>query len=250
MKILDVSGISKKYGSRQVVRDFSMHIDKGEVVGLLGPNGSGKTTSFYMIIGIVNADSGNVIFNDVDVTKFPMYLRARLGMGYLPQEESVFKKMTVEENIMCALEITYQDKQKRESELNRLLGDFHITHIAKSKASVLSGGERRRLEVARLLAINPSLVLFDEPFAGVDPIAINDIKTIIKGLKNNGISVLITDHNVLEAIDIVDRAYVIYNGQTVCSGTPHEVIHNQTVKDVYLGESMTKGFITNLLKKK
>ena len=235
-KILSVKNLSKQYGKRLVVRDVSLEIKQGEVVGLLGPNGAGKTTCFYMIVGLVGATSGNIFIDSLEITKMPMYQRARLGIGYLPQEASIFRGMTVEENIYSVLEIVEQNEFKRKEKLESLLKEFSIEHIRKSHALALSGGERRRVEIARTLATNPLFVLLDEPFAGVDPIAVNDIRNMVRHLKDRYIGVLITDHNVRETLSIVDHAYIVYDGKILTAGTKDEVINNQEVKRVYLGE--------------
>lgn len=235
MKIV-ASNIAKSYGSKQVLRDFNLDVEQGEVVALLGPNGAGKTTSFYIIVGIISATNGNIVFDDIDITNFPLYVRAQMGIGYLPQENSIFRKLTVEENLLVPLEIKYgKNKQKINEKMEQLLNEFNIQHIRKSLGGVLSGGERRRVEVARILAIEPVFLFLDEPFAGVDPIAVNDIKNMIVDLKNRGIGVVITDHNVRETLEVVDRAYILYNGQIICSGKPEEIVNNDTVRNVYLG---------------
>ena len=236
IKTLSAKNISKKYGKKTVIRDISFEIKQGEVVGLLGPNGAGKTTCFYMIVGLVKVGQGNVFIDDLDITKMPMYQRARLGIGYLPQEASIFRGMNVEDNIYVILEITESDKIKRQARLEELLQEFSITHIRKSHALSLSGGERRRVEIARALAANPSFILLDEPFAGIDPIAVNDIRLMVSHLTSKNIGVLITDHNVRETLSIVDRAYIVYDGMILTSGSKEEVINNEEVKKVYLGE--------------
>lgn len=236
IKTLSAKNISKKYGKKTVIRDISFEIKQGEVVGLLGPNGAGKTTCFYMVVGLVKVGQGNIFIDDLDVTKMPMYQRARLGIGYLPQEASIFRGMNVEDNIYAILEITESDKVKRQARLEELLQEFSITHIRKSHALSLSGGERRRVEIARALAANPSFILLDEPFAGIDPIAVNDIRLMVSHLTSKNIGVLITDHNVRETLSIVDRAYIVYDGMILTSGSKEEVINNEEVKKVYLGE--------------
>jgi lipopolysaccharide export system ATP-binding protein len=236
-RVLSASNLSKKYGKRTVIKDISLEIKKGEVVGLLGPNGAGKTTCFYMIVGLVNCTSGNIFLDNLDVTKMPMHQRANLGIGYLPQEASIFRDMTVEENINCILEISETNTKKRKRRLDELLSEFSITHIRKSHALSLSGGERRRVEIARTLATNPSFILLDEPFAGVDPIAVNDIMSMVSHLKDKDIGILITDHNVRETLGIVDRAYIVYDGVILTSGNKEEIISNQDVKKVYLGQN-------------
>jgi lipopolysaccharide export system ATP-binding protein len=238
-KILLAKNISKSYGDKLVIRDISIEIKQGEVVGLLGPNGAGKTTTFYMIVGLVKADKGNIFINESDITNLAIHQRARLGIGYLPQEASIFRGMNVEENIMAVLEIVEPNKNKRKEKLEELLEEFSITHIRKSHAMALSGGERRRTEIARALATDPSFILLDEPFAGVDPIAVNDIRAMVSHLKDRGIGVLITDHNVRETLSIVDRAYIVYDGKILFSGNRQEIIDNQEVRKVYLGENFS-----------
>jgi len=234
-KTLSVKNLQKSYGPKQVIRDVSLDISQGEVVGLLGPNGAGKTTSFYMIVGLVEVSKGSIFIDNLDITSMAMYQRACLGIGYLPQEASIFRGMNVEDNIMAILEISEKDKKKREKKLDDLLDEFSITHIRKSHALSLSGGERRRVEIARALATNPSFILLDEPFAGVDPIAVNDIRKMVRHLKDRGIGVLITDHNVRETLSIVDRAYIVYDGKILTSGSKDEIVKNEEVKKVYLG---------------
>ena len=238
-KILLAKNISKSYGDKLVIRDISIEIKQGEVVGLLGPNGAGKTTTFYMIVGLVKADKGNIFINEADITNLAIHQRARLGIGYLPQEASIFRGMNVEENIMAVLEIVEPNKNKRQEKLEELLEEFSITHIRKSHAMSLSGGERRRTEIARALATDPSFILLDEPFAGVDPIAVNDIRAMVSHLKDRGIGVLITDHNVRETLSIVDRAYIVYDGKILFAGNRQEIIDNQEVRKVYLGENFS-----------
>lgn len=234
---LKALSLKKIYKDRTVVKDISINVNSGEVVGLLGPNGAGKTTSFYMIVGLVKADGGKILLDDNDITKFPMYERSKIGLGYLPQENSIFRSMTVEDNILSILEIVEKDKKNRKKRLEELLDEFSIQHIRKSIASTLSGGERRRTEIARALASNPKFILLDEPFAGIDPIAVADIIGIIKQLKNMEIGVLITDHNVRETLSIVDKAYIVYDGYIIASGSPSEIVNNPDVKRVYLGEN-------------
>lgn len=219
------------------MRGVDLELSRGEAVGLLGPNGAGKTTTFYMITGLVAADNGRIEIDGRDVTRLPMYRRARLGVGYLPQEASIFRGMTVEQNIMAVLELNEPDRDKRRARLDELLGEFDMARLRTSAATALSGGERRRVEIARCLASDPSFVLLDEPFAGVDPIAVGDIRDLVKHLKNRGIGVLITDHNVRETLDIVDRAYILHDGQVLMSGTPQEVVQDENVRRVYLGDS-------------
>ena len=238
-KTLLAKNISKSYGDKLVIRDISIEIKQGEVVGLLGPNGAGKTTTFYMIVGLVKADKGNIFINQSDITNLAIHQRASLGIGYLPQEASIFRGMNVEENIMAVLEIVERNKNKRQEKLEELLEEFSITHIRKSHAMALSGGERRRTEIARALATDPSFILLDEPFAGVDPIAVNDIRAMVSHLANRGIGVLITDHNVRETLSIVDRAYIVYDGKILFSGNRQEIIDNQDVRKVYLGENFS-----------
>ena len=235
--ILKVEYLQKSYKDRLVIKDISLEIKSGEVVGLLGPNGAGKTTSFYMIVGLVKPDNGKIILNGNDITHFPMHDRAKIGIGYLPQEASIFRNMSVENNIYSILEIIEKNKKERIRKLKELLEDFSITHIRKSIGSALSGGERRRVEIARALASNPSFILLDEPFAGIDPIAVNDIMNIIKKLKEKGIGVLITDHNVRETLAIVDKAYIVYDGKILISGNKDDILNNDKVKEVYLGNN-------------
>ncbi len=236
-KILSIKNISKTYGKKTVIRDVSLNVKQGEAVGLLGPNGAGKTTSFQMIVGLINVDSGDIYLNDINITNLAIHQRAKLGISYLPQEASIFRGMTVEENIMAVLEIKESDAKIRSEKLEQLLAEFSITHIRKSHAMALSGGERRRTEIARALATNPSFILLDEPFAGVDPIAVNDIRLMVSHLTNRGIGVLITDHNVRETLSIVNRAYIVYDGKILFSGNGQEIAENSDVKRVYLGEN-------------
>ncbi len=236
-RILSATNLRKRYGKKTVVRDISLEIKRGEVVGLLGPNGAGKTTCFYMIVGLVGADAGNIFLDDVDVSKMQVHQRAKLGIGYLPQEASIFRGMTVEENIYSVLEIIEPNKKIRKEKLDNLLEEFSITHIRKAHALSLSGGERRRVEIARAIATNPSFILLDEPFAGVDPIAVSDIMDMVSHLKNRDIGILITDHNVRETLEIVDHAYIVYDGVILTSGNREEIISNPDVKKVYLGEN-------------
>ncbi len=229
--------LGKRYGSRTVVRDVSLHIDSGEVVGLLGPNGAGKTTCFYMVVGLVPADQGTITLEGRDLTRLPMHERARLGIGYLPQEASVFRKLTVAENIMAILETRKElTPQQREQRLDGLLGELHIHHIRDSLGMALSGGERRRVEIARSLAMEPRFILLDEPFAGVDPISVIDIQGIVNHLTELGIGVLITDHNVRETLRICERAYILSEGGVIAEGRPQTLMENQKVKEVYLGQ--------------
>ncbi len=236
MKTLSARNLHKRYGKKVAVRDVSVDIKQGEVVGLLGPNGAGKTTCFYMTVGLVPATSGHIFIDSLDIGKMPMYQRARLGISYLPQEASIFRGMNVEDNIYSVLEIVEPNEFKRKEKLEKLLQEFSITHIRKSHALALSGGERRRVEIARALATNPSFILLDEPFAGVDPIAVNDIRQMVLHLKDRNIGVLITDHNVRETLSIVDRAYIVYDGNILTSGSRDEIINNKDVRKFYLGE--------------
>ena len=236
---LEVISIAKSYDKRAVLTDISLSVGKGEVVGLLGPNGAGKTTCFYSIMGLVRPDSGRILMDGVDVTKLPMYRRAILGLGYLPQETSIFRGMTVEQNIKSVLEMAEPDKDVRQQELERLLGEFGLTRLRESPAMALSGGERRRCEIARALAANPSIMLLDEPFAGIDPLSISDIRHLVIDLKERGIGVLITDHNVRETLDIVDRACIIYGGQVLFAGSPEDLVADENVRRLYLGENFT-----------
>ncbi len=237
MSILSAENISKRYKLRQVVKDISLEISSGEVVGLLGPNGAGKTTAFYMIVGLVGADSGRIMLDGKDLTSLPMHQRARMGLGYLPQEASVFRKLTVDQNIMAILQTRADlDRADRERILEELLDELHVNHVRNSLGISLSGGERRRVEIARALAAEPRFVLLDEPFAGVDPISVLDIQRIIKHLAKRDIGVLITDHNVRETLGICERAYILNDGALIARGSPDEILHNQHVREVYLGE--------------
>lgn len=233
--VLKVESLCKKYGKKKVVRDISFEIKRGEVIGLLGPNGAGKTTSFYMIVGLVAVTSGNIYIDNIDITSMLMHQRAQLGITYLPQEPSIFRGMTVEDNIYTVLEIVEKDEKIRKHKLESLLDEFSIQHIRKSSAMALSGGERRRVEIARAIANNPSFILLDEPFAGVDPIAVNDIRKMITDLSKKNIGVLITDHNVRETLSIVNKACIVYDGKILFSGDRDEIISNEDVKRVYLG---------------
>jgi lipopolysaccharide export system ATP-binding protein len=226
----------KVYNGRQVVNSVSMKIKNSRVVGLLGPNGAGKTTTFYMTVGMIKPDSGQVIFDDEDITSFPMYLRARKGIGYLPQETSTFRKLTVEQNIMAILETLSISKSDQEERANLLLDELGITHLKNQKAILLSGGERRRLEITRALATNPSFILLDEPFAGIDPLAVIDIKKIIRHLKNRGIGILISDHNVRETLEVCDEAYILNDGRVIESGPPEKIASSETARRIYLGD--------------
>lgn len=235
-KYLRANHLKKTYGGRTVVKDVSLEVTQGEVVGLLGPNGAGKTTSFYMMVGLVRADEGSIELSGVDLTEFPIHIRALKGVGYLPQEASVFRDLTVEANIYAVLENRELPRVKKKNLLNGLIADFGLDHIRKSKGGDLSGGERRRVEIARALALEPKFILLDEPFAGVDPLAVSDIQGIIKGLKKRNIGVLITDHNVRETLGIVDRAYIMNSGELLVDGTPDEIINNDRARKFYLGE--------------
>lgn len=237
MATLQASHLAKAYKARQVVKDVSLAVSTGQIVGLLGPNGAGKTTTFYMIVGLVPLDKGHIKIDDSELTHQPMHERARQGIGYLPQEASIFRKLTVYDNIMAILQ-TRKDltSEQRESEADALLDEFNINHIRNSTGMSLSGGERRRVEIARALAANPQFILLDEPFAGVDPISVNDIKKIIQHLRDRGIGILITDHNVRETLDVCEKAYIVSHGELIAQGTAQEVLSNQKVKDVYLGE--------------
>jgi len=237
---LYVSGISKSFKGRPVLKGISLDVHRGEVVGLLGPNGAGKTTCFYSIVGLIRPDAGEITLDGLDVTSLPMYRRSRLGIGYLPQEASIFRGMSVENNIMAVLELVEPDRRKREETLDNLLNEFGIQRLRHSPALALSGGERRRVEIARALAGKPNIILLDEPFAGIDPIAIGDIRDLVAHLKDRGIGVLITDHNVRETFDITDRAYIIYDGNVLMSGTPDEIVANEDVRRVYLGERFSR----------
>jgi lipopolysaccharide export system ATP-binding protein len=229
--------ISKSYRGRNVVKKVSIEVNQGEIVGLLGPNGAGKTTSFYMIVGLVKPDQGTVFLDEIDITKLPMYKRAQLGIGYLPQEVSVFRKLSVEDNIMAILELTNLNKQERLAKLESLLAEFSLTHVRKNLGNRLSGGEKRRTEIARALATDPKFVLLDEPFAGVDPIAVEDIQSIVWELKKRNIGILITDHNVQETLSITDRAYLLFEGSILKSGSAEDLAGDEQVRKVYLGQN-------------
>ena len=236
MKSLRAVNLAKSYKGRKVVSNTSIEVHSGEIIGLLGPNGAGKTTSFYMIIGLIQADHGSVFIDNDDISRAPMHERARKGLGYLPQEASIFRKLTVKDNILAILETRPElGKSEREEKARSLMQEFHISHIANTPGMSLSGGERRRAEIARALATDPAFILLDEPFAGVDPISVNDIKQIIRNLSERGIGVLVTDHNVRETLDICQKAYIVNEGSILASGTPAEILNNQQVKDVYLG---------------
>ncbi|MDB2615183.1 LPS export ABC transporter ATP-binding protein [Planktomarina temperata] len=234
---LKIESLRKNYRKRLVISDVSMHLHRGEVVALLGPNGSGKTTCFYSIAGLVTPEGGRVSIDGRDVTRLPMYRRARLGIGYLPQETSIFRGMNVEDNILAVLELSMKDRVRRFERLEELLNEFSIEHLRRSPALALSGGQRRRVEIARCLAANPKYLLLDEPFAGVDPIAVAEIRNLVSDLKNRGLGVLITDHNVRETLDIVDRAYILHDGVVLRSGTAQEIVEDENVRRVYLGEN-------------
>ncbi len=234
---LRIEHLRKAYRKKTVIRDFSMYLDRGEVVALLGPNGSGKTTTFYAIAGLVMPEGGTVTIDGKNVTSLPMYRRAQLGIGYLPQEMSIFRGLSVQDNISAILDISVSDGRKRRERLETLLSEFSIEHLRRAPALALSGGERRRVEIARCLAADPKYLLLDEPFAGVDPISVDDIRHLVADLKKRGIGVLITDHNVRETLEIVDRAYILHEGKVLMSGTPSEVVQNENVRRVYLGDN-------------
>ncbi|MDB5679870.1 LPS export ABC transporter ATP-binding protein [Sphingomonas bacterium] len=239
MQGLSVVSIAKSYDKRVVLSDVSVSVGPGEVIGLLGPNGAGKTTCFYSVMGLVKPDSGRIMLDGDDITGLPMYRRAILGLGYLPQETSIFRGLSVEKNILAVLELAEPDKAARAKRLDQLLDEFGLTRLRDAPAMALSGGERRRAEIARALAANPSIMLLDEPFAGIDPLSISDIRDLIVELKKRGIGVLITDHNVRETLDIVDRGYIIYDGRVLFAGTPQELVADENVRRLYLGESFT-----------
>ena len=236
---LEIFNIGKKYKKRTVLKNVSLHVKKGEAVGLLGPNGAGKTTCFYCVTGLITPDYGDVYISGKDITDLPMYKRARMGIGYLPQEASIFRTLSVEDNIKAILQIVIEDENERENMLEELLSEFSIAHLRKSPALALSGGERRRLEIARALASKPSFILLDEPLAGIDPIAVGEIRTLVSQLKNRGLGVLVTDHNVRETLDIIDRAYILHGGTVLMEGTPDEIVANEEVRKVYLGDNFT-----------
>ena len=238
---LKIETLRKSYRKRVVIRDVSMQLHRGEVVALLGPNGSGKTTCFYSIAGLVTPEGGKVSVDGRDVTRLPMYRRAKLGIGYLPQEMSIFRGMTVENNILAVLELSEPDRKRRYEHLEELLNEFSIDHLRRAPALALSGGERRRVEIARCLAGDPKYLLLDEPFAGVDPIAVGEIRTLVSALKKRGLGVLITDHNVRETLEIVDRAYILHDGKVLMSGTTQEIVEDENVRRVYLGENFRLG---------
>ncbi|WBO60186.1 LPS export ABC transporter ATP-binding protein [Acidocella sp. MX-AZ03] len=236
---LVAQGLGKRFKKRPVVRNVSLSVKRGEAVGLLGPNGAGKTTTFYMIVGLIGPDSGTISLDGAEIGGLPMYRRARLGIGYLPQEASVFRGLNVEQNIMAALDMVEQDADKREEMLTELLAEFSISHLRRTPALALSGGERRRVEIARALATGPSYILLDEPLAGIDPIAVGEIRDLVAHLKHRGLGVLITDHNVRETLEIIDRAYILYDGQVLMEGTPDQVVAHEDVRRVYLGEKFS-----------
>ncbi|MDY6915987.1 MAG: LPS export ABC transporter ATP-binding protein [Candidatus Cloacimonadota bacterium] len=242
MNTVKTKKLVKIYGKRRVVNNVSIYLDQGEIVGILGPNGAGKSTTFYMILGIIKPNSGSVHFNHKDIIKLPMYKRAQLGIGYLAQEPSIFHKLTVEDNIMAILETMKISKKERKQKLAEYLAELDLTKLAKQKAYTLSGGERRKLEITRSLVTNPSFILMDEPFAGVDPLAVADIQDIIHKLKQRNIGILITDHNVLETLKIVDRAYIIYDGEILFSGTSRELVNDEKAREVYLGDRFLDPF--------
>jgi len=240
MALLQASGLKKSYKGRQVVQNVSLQVATGQVVGLLGPNGAGKTTSFYMIVGLVPQDGGTVTIDQLDITAMPMHQRARHGIGYLPQEASIFRRLTVEENLLGVLQLRSElNRAEQQEKMEALLEEFHIGHIRKNTGMSLSGGERRRVEIARALAVEPRFILLDEPFAGVDPISVIDIKRIIEHLRDRGLGVLITDHNVRETLDVCEKAYIVSHGNLIAEGTPADVLQNEHVKQVYLGEGFT-----------
>ena len=237
ISVLSAHNLAKSYSKRSAVKDVSLSVKRGEIVGLLGPNGAGKTTSFYMIIGLISADDGVILINDKDVTALPMHGRAKQGLGYLPQEPSIFRALSVQDNILAILETRKElDRRDRQEALEKLLDEFQISHLAKNKGMSLSGGERRRVEIARTLAANPQFILLDEPFSGVDPISANDIKNIIRQLREKGIGILITDHNVRETLDICERAYIVGEGRVIAEGIPSYILKNDQVKKTYLGD--------------
>ena len=236
---LIATGLGKRFKKRPVVRNVSISVKRGEAVGLLGPNGAGKTTTFYMIVGLIAPDSGTITLDGAEISSLPMYRRARLGIGYLPQEASVFRGLNVEQNIMAALDMVEPDRDRREDILSGLLVEFGISHLRRTPALALSGGERRRVEIARALATGPNYILLDEPLAGIDPIAVNEIRDLVSHLKDRGLGVLITDHNVRETLEIIDRAYILYDGQVLMEGNPEQVVAHEDVRRVYLGEKFS-----------
>ncbi len=236
---LVVQHVMKRYKRRPVLRDVSLHVKRGEAVGLLGPNGAGKTTCFYIVTGLIDPDSGSIRLDGKDITGLPMYRRARMGISYLPQESSIFRGLSVEDNIRSVLQVIEEDHHRREHMLEELLAEFSITHLRQAPAVALSGGERRRVEIARALATHPQFILLDEPLAGIDPIAVADIRDLVKHLKNRNIGVLITDHNVRDTLDIVDRAYILHGGQVLMEGKPADIVNHKDVRRVYLGEKFS-----------
>jgi lipopolysaccharide export system ATP-binding protein len=236
---LVATGLGKRFKKRPVVRNVSLSVKRGEAVGLLGPNGAGKTTTFYMIVGLIASDSGTITLDGAEISGLPMYRRARLGIGYLPQEASVFRGLNVEQNIMAALDVVEPDRDRREDILSGLLAEFGISHLRRTPALALSGGERRRVEIARALATGPHYILLDEPLAGIDPIAVGEIRDLVSHLKDRGLGVLITDHNVRETLEIIDRAYILYDGQVLMEGNPEQVVAHEDVRRVYLGEKFS-----------
>jgi len=239
MHLLEIKDITKSYDGRQVVRGINLLVKRGEIVGLLGPNGAGKTTTFYMVVGVVAPDSGEIIFDNEDITRLPIHERARYGIGYLSQEPSIFRKLSVEDNIMSILETLPINRHQRQERLKSLLEELNISHLAKNKAYTLSGGERRRLEITRALVTNPSFILLDEPFSGIDPIVVNEAQEIIKELKGKGLGILLTDHNVRETLSITDRAYLIADGKILISGTAQDLINDPKAREIYLGEKFS-----------
>ncbi len=239
MSVLEARNLIKKFGNKLVIRDVSLNVHSGEVVGLLGPNGAGKTTIFYMIVGLIKPTQGHIIFEGEDITAYPMYQRARLGISYLPQESSAFRKLTAEENILAILETLNLSKSEQKRKLHKLMGELNLRPIADRKAYLLSGGERRRVEITRALVLSPKFILLDEPFAGIDPIAIGDIKVIIQHLRENGIGIIITDHNVRETLGVCDRAYLINQGKILIHGTPHEITMDPMARKIYLGKDFS-----------
>lgn len=239
MHLLEIRGLSKSYDGRQVVKGVDMLVKRGEIVGLLGPNGAGKTTTFYMVVGIIPPNAGKIVFDNQDITGLPIHERARYGIGYLSQEPSIFRKLTVQENIMAILETLPIGRTERKKRLQHLLEELRIAHLAKNKAFTLSGGERRRLEITRALVTNPSFILLDEPFSGVDPIIVGEVQEIIKELKQKGLGILLTDHNVRETLSITDRAYLIADGKILISGSAQELINNPKAREIYLGEKFS-----------
>jgi len=236
MHLLEAKNLSKHYGKRHVVKDLSLYLNTGEIVGLLGPNGAGKTTTFYMILGVIKPDGGNISLDNEDLTRLPMYRRSRMGISYLPQEPSIFRKLTVEDNLRAVLEIKGLNREEIDAETGRLLKEFNLVELAKKDAYKLSGGERRKTEIARAIAIKPIFILFDEPFAGIDPIAIIELKKMLNYLKSKGLGILITDHNVRDTLSITDRAYIISNGEILEEGTPDKIVADSRVKEAFLGE--------------